>query len=83
MGTQRIALLIEIPTAVLAGGAFGPEFVSWMLESEVPVNQSHAFLVMTIANFLPIRQSKERTESDPLHPQGLQSQGRRPGLSPR
>ena len=58
-----IALLIEILTGVLAGGAFGPEVVSWMMDSETPVNQSHAFLAIDIAKFLPIRQFKERMDN--------------------
>ena len=45
-----IALLIEIFTGVLAGGAFGPEVVSWMMDSATAVNQSHAFLAVNIAN---------------------------------
>jgi ureidoglycolate dehydrogenase (NAD+) len=58
-----IALLIEILTGVLAGGAFGPEVVSWMMDSAVPVNQSHAFLAVNIANFLPIQRFKARMDS--------------------
>jgi LDH2 family malate/lactate/ureidoglycolate dehydrogenase len=57
-----IALLIEILTGVLAGGAFGPDVVSWMKDSEVPVNQSHAFVAIDIAHFLPIEQFKERVD---------------------
>jgi len=58
-----IALLVEIVTGVLAGGAFGPEVVSWMMDSATAVNQSHAFLAVNIANFLPIQQFKERMDN--------------------
>jgi LDH2 family malate/lactate/ureidoglycolate dehydrogenase len=58
-----IALLIEIVTGVLAGGAFGPEVVSWMVDSATAVNQSHAFLAVNISNFLPIQQFKERMDN--------------------
>ena len=58
-----ISLLIEIVTGVLAGGAFGPEVVSWMQESATPVNQSHAFLAVNVSKFLPIDQFKERMDS--------------------
>lgn len=58
-----IALLIEIVTGVLAGGAFGPEVVSWMMDSATPVNQSHAFLAVNVANFIPIQRFKERIDN--------------------
>jgi hypothetical protein len=33
-------------------GSFGPEVVSWMMDSEESVNQSYTFLAINTANFL-------------------------------
>jgi LDH2 family malate/lactate/ureidoglycolate dehydrogenase len=57
-----IAFLIEVITGVLAGGAFGPEVVSWMMDSPIAVNQSHAFMAVDISKFQPIQQFKERMD---------------------
>ena len=48
-----IALMIEILTGVLNGGAFGREVVSWVKDGK-PVNQSFSFVVIDIAAFMPV-----------------------------
>lgn len=58
-----IALMVEILSGILAGGAFGPEVVSWMMDSPRAVNQSHAFVVINIDAFIPIDLFKTRMDS--------------------
>lgn len=45
-----IALLVEIVTGVLSGGAFGQGLVSWLNGPE-PVNQSFTFIAVDVASF--------------------------------
>jgi ureidoglycolate dehydrogenase (NAD+) len=47
-----IALMIEILTGVLNGGAFGAEVASWVKGGE-PVNQSFAFMAIEVGAFMP------------------------------
>ncbi len=54
-----IALLIEILTGVLCGGAFGNDVVSWVHGPE-PVNQSFAFIAIDPGAFLPGASFAER-----------------------
>jgi ureidoglycolate dehydrogenase (NAD+) len=48
-----IALMIEILTGVLNGGAFGKDVVSWVKDGK-PVNQSFSFIVIDIGAFMPV-----------------------------
>jgi ureidoglycolate dehydrogenase (NAD+) len=57
-----ISLLIEVLTGVIAGGAFGPQVVSWVLEDSTPVNQSHSFLVIDISHYLDPEEFKNRMD---------------------
>jgi len=57
-----IALMIEIMTGLLAGGAFGKEVTSWVKETSEPVNQSHSFLAINIDAFMPVSQFKQRMD---------------------
>lgn len=56
------ALMVEILTGVLAGGAFGNQVTSWVMEKSEPVNQSHSFMVINIGAFMPIEQFKQRMD---------------------
>jgi ureidoglycolate dehydrogenase (NAD+) len=58
-----IGLMVEILTGVLGGGAFGPEVVSWILETPTPVNQSHSFIAINIEAFQPVAEFKKRMDS--------------------
>jgi len=49
-----IAVLVEILTGVLSGGAFGSDLVSWIHDQTLPVNQSHSFIVINIGMFMPV-----------------------------
>jgi len=57
-----IALMVEIFTGILAGGAFGNQVTSWVKEMSEPVNQSHAFMAINIGAFMPIEQFKQRMD---------------------
>jgi ureidoglycolate dehydrogenase (NAD+) len=57
-----IALLVEILTGVLCGGAFGPEVTSWV-NGPLPVNQSLSFVAIDVGAFMPIAAFRERMES--------------------
>lgn len=57
-----IALLVEILTGVIAGGAFFDQVISWILEIPDPVNQSHAFIAINIDAVMPIEQFKDRMD---------------------
>jgi ureidoglycolate dehydrogenase (NAD+) len=57
-----IALMVEILTGVLCGGAFGSQVVSWVKEIPQPVNQSHTFIAINIGAMMPIQQFKERMD---------------------
>jgi ureidoglycolate dehydrogenase (NAD+) len=57
-----IALMVEIITGVLAGGAFGSAVTSWVKEIPEPVNQSHSFIALNIGAFIPIDQFKQRMD---------------------
>ncbi|MGO9310739.1 MAG: Ldh family oxidoreductase [Spirochaetia bacterium] len=48
-----IAMMIEILTGVLAGGAFGGDVTSWV-NGPQPVNQSFSFIAIDIGAFMPI-----------------------------
>jgi ureidoglycolate dehydrogenase (NAD+) len=54
-----IALLVEILTGVLCGGAFGPDVVSWV-HGSVPVNQSLSFAAIDVGAFMPRQQFAQR-----------------------
>ena len=58
-----IALMIEILTGVLAGGAFGRDVTSWVLDTPEPVNQSHSFIVMDINAIMPIDLFKKQMDA--------------------
>ena len=55
-----IALLIEVLTGVLGGGAFGQNLRSWVVGEALPVNQSHTFIAIDVAAFEPVAEFKER-----------------------
>jgi ureidoglycolate dehydrogenase (NAD+) len=57
-----IALLIEILTGVLSGGAFAKDVPCWVLESPEPVDQSHTFIAIDINTMMPIDQFKQRID---------------------
>jgi ureidoglycolate dehydrogenase (NAD+) len=57
-----IALLVEILTGVLGGGAFGRDVTSWVIGS-LPVNQSHAFIAIDVAAFEPVAEFKQRMDT--------------------
>ncbi|OHB55537.1 MAG: hypothetical protein A2Y12_03775 [Planctomycetes bacterium GWF2_42_9] len=57
------ALMVEIFTGILAGGAFGNQVTSWVKEMPTPVNQSHAFIAINIESFMPIELFKARMDS--------------------
>jgi len=58
-----IALLIEILTGVLSGGAFAKDVPCWVLESSEPVDQSHMFIAIDVNTIMPINQFKQRIDS--------------------
>ncbi len=57
-----IALMVEILTGILCGGAFGSQVVSWVKKIPQPVNQSHSFIAINIAAMMPIEQFKDRMD---------------------
>ena len=57
-----IALMVEVLTGVLAGGAIGGGVVSWLAEGGKPVNQSHAFIAVNVAAFEPVAEFKKRMD---------------------
>jgi len=57
-----ISLLIEILTGVLAGGAFGEQVTSWVMEMPEPVNQSHCFIAINVDQLMPIELFKQRMD---------------------
>jgi ureidoglycolate dehydrogenase (NAD+) len=56
-----IALMIEILTGVLTGGAFGKDVVSWVTGTK-PVNQSFSFIAINIDMFMPREEFGRRIE---------------------
>lgn len=54
-----LALLVEILTGLISGGAIGGEVASWVMGPE-PVNQSLSFIAIDIATFMPIEAFKAR-----------------------
>jgi ureidoglycolate dehydrogenase (NAD+) len=48
-----LALMVEILTGLLSGGAFGHDVVSWVTGRD-PVNQSLTFIAVSIEAFMPI-----------------------------
>ena len=56
-----IALMVEILTGVLGGGAFGWDVRGW-ITGKPPVNQSHTFIAIDIAAFEPIAEFKQRMD---------------------
>ena len=58
-----IALMIEILTGILSGGAFAKDVPCWVLESSEPVNQSHTFIVIDINPIMPIKTFKQRMDN--------------------
>ena len=48
-----IAVMVEVLTGLLAGGAIGSQVVSWVLSSPQAVNQSHSFIVINPDVFMP------------------------------
>ena len=54
-----IALMVEILTGVLGGGAFGKDVVSWIF-GDHPVNQSMCFIAIDITGFMPLGLFEER-----------------------
>lgn len=57
-----IALLVEILTGVLGGGAFGRDIRSWVIGEPLPVNQSHTFIAIDVAAFEPVAEFKQRMD---------------------
>lgn len=57
-----IGFLVEVLTGVIAGGAFGQQVVSWVLEDPTPVNQSHSFLAIDVSHFLDASDFKNRMD---------------------
>ena len=57
-----IGLLIEVLTGVIAGGAFGEQVVSWVLEDPTPVNQSHSFLAIDVSHYLDATDFRNRMD---------------------
>ena len=57
-----IALLVEVLTGVLGGGAFGRDVRSWVIGEPLPVNQSHAFIAIDVAAFEPVAEFKQRMD---------------------
>lgn len=57
-----LALLVEILTGVLTGGAFTKGVTSWMMDLSDPVNQGHAFIAINIGVIMPINQFKDRMD---------------------
>ena len=55
-----IALMIEILTAVISGGAVATEVKSWLQDFRDPVNQSHAFIAIDINTIVAIKQFQDR-----------------------
>lgn len=64
-----IALMIEILTGVLSGGAFAKDVPCWVLESPEPVDQSHTFIAIDINTIMPINSFKDRMDKliDMIH----------------
>jgi ureidoglycolate dehydrogenase (NAD+) len=56
-----LALMIEILTGVLAGGAFGKDVTSWIKGGE-PVNQSFSFIAIDIGKLIPLDQFGHRMD---------------------
>ncbi len=48
-----IALLVEILTGVIAGGAVGNEITSWLMPVTAGVNQSHSYIAIDVEAFMP------------------------------
>lgn len=57
-----IALLVELLTGVLAGGAFGNAVTSWVMHLDEPVNQSHNFIAINVGCWMPIEKFKRRVD---------------------
>lgn len=55
-----LAILVEILTGVLSGGAFGSDLVSWVHNLNSKVNQSHSFIAINIEMFMPVDIFKKR-----------------------
>ena len=58
-----IALLVEVLTGVLGGGAFGRDVRSWVIGEPLPVNQSHTFIAIDVAAFEPVAEFKLRIDT--------------------
>jgi len=56
-----IALMIEILTGVLNGGAFGKDVVSWVKGGE-PVNQSLTFIALDVGVLMPVDEFRRRMD---------------------
>ncbi|MDD4889223.1 MAG: Ldh family oxidoreductase [Phycisphaerae bacterium] len=57
-----LALMVEILTGVLSGGAFGNGISSWGGGPVAPVSQSHTFIAIHIAAFEPVADFKRRMD---------------------
>lgn len=64
-----LALMIEILTGVLAGGAFGKGVVSWVTGGE-PVNQSLSFIALDVGMLIPVNEFGRRMDQLILEIQG-------------
>lgn len=58
-----IALLVEVLTGVLGGGAFGNLLRSWVFGPPLPVNQSHSFVAINVEAFEPAASFKQRMDA--------------------
>ena len=64
-----LALMVEILTGVLSGGAIMSEVPSWLFKMEEPNNVSHMFIAVDISKFMDIDLFKRRMDAlvDSLH----------------
>jgi ureidoglycolate dehydrogenase (NAD+) len=56
------ALLVEVLTGVLCGGAFGADVASWV-KGSLPVNQSLSFAAIDVGAFMPVAAFRARMDA--------------------
>jgi LDH2 family malate/lactate/ureidoglycolate dehydrogenase len=57
-----LAMLVEILSAILGGGAFGPD-LGGIRYTDRPVRVSHAFIAIDVARFLPVGEFNARVSA--------------------
>jgi LDH2 family malate/lactate/ureidoglycolate dehydrogenase len=57
-----LAMMVEILSAVLGGGAFGPE-IGGIRFTDRPVRVSHSYLAIDVARFLPVEEFTARVSA--------------------